>query len=248
MADRLKVDTAMWYDCKLGKMTDRKLAALVGTTVATIQRRRSLLNIEVWSVNQLIEPYRDLFETSTDSAIARLCGASVKSVTTYRQRERLALYVRPAPLQRRQRLPQGHPVRPFKQLLGLVCDEDISRLAGVDLGTAASAREAFGFQQVEATYGSQSLEHSLWRAFQGPWLGYEPLLGTMSDAKVSRAANVPVSVVEKRRIFLGISPFRRISKLEQYRHLVGLVPNRLIAMLAGVSHTRVAQYFTAGGD
>lgn len=64
----------------------------------------------------------------------------------------------------------------------------------------------------------------------------------MSNSKISRAVNVPISVVEQRRLFLRVQPYRRVSKLEQYRHLFGLVPNNLIAMLAGVSPTRVAAY------
>lgn len=31
-----KIGLARWYDCKLGTMTDRKLAGLVGTSVKVI--------------------------------------------------------------------------------------------------------------------------------------------------------------------------------------------------------------------
>ncbi|WP_280319906.1 MULTISPECIES: hypothetical protein [Pseudomonas] len=241
MIDWTKIGLARWYDCKLGTMTDKKLAGLAGTSVAVIRRRRELFCIEVWSINQLIQPYRHMFADNSDLTIARVCGASVKSVTTYRRSEGLALFKRPDPLQRRQRLPPGHPVRPFRQLLGLVPDEDVSMLSGVDVESIASIREAFGLHQVMAA-DPQPVQQNLWPNFHGPWLGFESLLGSMSDPKVSRAVNVPVSVVEQRRIFLRIQPYRRVSKLERYRHLLGLVPNNLIALIAGVSHTRVADY------
>lgn len=241
MVDWGKIGLARWYDCKLGKMTDRKLAGLVGTSVAEIRRRRELFCIEVWSINQLIKPYHHMFADNSDLTIARICGASVKSVTTYRRSEGLAVFLRPDPLQRLQRLPMGHPVRPFRQLLGRVPDEDVSKLSGVDVESIASIREAFGLHRVLAA-DPQPVQQPSWHDFHGPWLGFESLLGSMSNSKVSRTVNVPISVVEQRRFFLGVQPYQRVSKLEQYRHLFGLVPNNLIAMLAGVSHTRVAAY------
>jgi hypothetical protein len=241
MIDWTRIGLARWYDCKLGTMTDRKLAGLVGTSVAVIRRRRELFCIEVWSINQLIRPYRHMFEDNSDLTIARVCGASVKSVTTYRRSEGLSEYVRPAPLQRRQRLPLGHPVRPFKMILGRVADEEVARLSRVDVESIASIRESFGLPRFLAA-APQPIHPSAWPDFHGPWLGFESLLGSMSDRKVSRTVNVPISVVEQRRIFLGIQPYRRVSKLEPYRYLLGLVPNNLIAKLAGVSHTRVTDY------
>lgn len=105
MVDWGKIGLARWYDCKLGTMTDRKLAGLVGTSVAVIRHRRELFCIEVWSIKQLIKPYRHMFDDNSDLTIARLCGASVKSVTMYRRSEGLAVFLRPDPLQRRQILP-----------------------------------------------------------------------------------------------------------------------------------------------
>jgi hypothetical protein len=241
MIDWAKVGLARWYDCKLGTMTDRKLAELVGASVAVIRRRRELFGIEVWSINQLIEPYRHMFDDNSDLTIARACGASVKSVTTYRRSEGLSEFVRPAALQRRQRLPIGHPVRPFKMLLGRATDEEVAILSGVDVDSITAIRESFGLSPFVANF-PQPIHQIIWPDFPGPWLGFESILGSMSDPKVSRAVNVPLSVVEQRRIFLGIQPYRRVSKLEQYRHLLGIVPNTLIAKLAGVSHTRVADF------
>jgi hypothetical protein len=78
--------------------------------------------------------------------------------------------------------------------------------------------------------------------YVGPWLGYESLFGIMSTAKISRAVGVPFSVVEQRQKFMGVGPFQRISKIAQYQHLVGVIPNALVAKLAGVSSTRVAEF------
>ncbi|MEZ1477593.1 hypothetical protein QVN01_33995, partial [Pseudomonas aeruginosa] len=84
------------------------------------------------------------------------------------------------------------------------------------------------------------------RAYVGFWFhcspnpGYESLLGTMSAAKISREVGVPIGVVEARQQYLGIAPYRRVSRAERYAHLFGLVPNNVLAKLAGVSHERIA--------
>lgn len=183
MVDWGKIGLARWYDCKLGTMTDRKLAGLVGTSVAVIRHRRELFCIEVWSIKQLIKPYRHMFDDNSDLTIARLCGASVKSVTMYRRSEGLAVFLRPDPLQRRQILPLGHPVRPFRQLLGRVPDEDVSKLSGVDVENIASIREEFGLNRVLAA-DPQPVHQPGWHDFHGPWLGFESLLGSMSDPRL----------------------------------------------------------------
>lgn len=57
---------------------------------------------------------------------------------------------------------------------------------------------------------------------------------------MSREVGVPVPIVEKRRIHLGIMPFRRVSRVARYAYLLGLVPDTLLAELTGVPHTRIA--------
>lgn len=48
---------------------------------------------------------------------------------------------------------------------------------------------------------------------------------------------MPFSVVEQRQAFLGVTPYQRV---DRYEHLVGVVPNNVLAKLAGVSPARIA--------
>jgi hypothetical protein len=42
-------------------------------------------------------------------------------------------------------------------------------------------------------------------------------------------------------VFLGIAPYKRLSKAVRFDHLLGKVPNSLVAKLAGVSTARIAE-------
>lgn len=227
-----------WYDCKLGRIKDQTLARLVGTTKNRIRSRRLMFGIEAYTVDQAIEPFRDLLGVESDRDIARRCAASISSVTIYRESLGILAKHRASPLQRTQRIPASHPVRPFKSLLGLVPDEDIARLSGVPVATARELREAFGFKPAPPM--PEPPEQVSVPNYQGPWLGYESLFGTMSAAKISRAVGVPFSVVEQRQEFLGIGPYQRVSRVARYEHLLGVVSNGVLAKLAGVTPARVA--------
>lgn len=72
------------------------------------------------------------------------------------------------------------------------------------------------------------------RAYVGFWFHCSP------NPKISREVGVPIGVVEARQQYLGIAPYRRVSRAERYAHLFGLVPNNVLAKLAGVSHERIA--------
>ena len=64
----------------------------------------------------------------------------------------------------------------------------------------------------------------------------------MSAAKISRAVGVPYPVVEQRQKFLGVTTYKRVSKLARYQHLIGLIPIGLLAELAGVSISRASEF------
>ena len=228
-----------WYDCKLGRIKDQTLATLVGTTKNRIRSRRLAFGIEAYTVDQAIEPFRDLLGVESDRDIAARCGASLSSVTTYRESLGIPAKPRPIQLQRKQRLPANHPVRPYKALLGLVADEDVARVSGVPVYTVKTLREAFGFKPAVSL--PEEPKQAPIPNFVGPWLGYESLFGTMSAAKISRAVGVPFTVVERRQEFLGIAPYQRVSKASRYEHLLGVVSDGVLAKLAGVSTSRIAQ-------
>ena len=76
----LRIDVARWYDCMLGKFTDRELASRVGTTEKRITARRRQFGIEAYSITQAIAPFKHLLGAESDVSIAAKCGASVKSV------------------------------------------------------------------------------------------------------------------------------------------------------------------------
>ncbi|MDY7572660.1 hypothetical protein QN377_08710 [Pseudomonas sp. CCC4.1] len=116
--------------------------------------------------------------------------------------------------------------------------KDIANLASVSLATAKASREAFDFKPAAPL--PETPERASIQNYQGPWLGYESLFGSISAAKISRAVGVPISIVEQRQAFLGVTPYQRLSRVDRYEHLVGVVPNNVLAKLAGVSPARIA--------
>lgn len=235
-ADWIKIGLPRWYDCKLGRVNDKRLARLVGTSQGVIRYRRNLFGIAAWSVALLIEPFRHLVGVEPDRKIAALSGASVSSVTTYRESLGIAPATRPAP--RKQRIPAHHPIKPYRQLLGLVADPEIAALAGVPVAVVEALRESFGFEPVASVPGLPTQDPL--PNYQGPWLGYESLFGSMSAAKISRAVGVPFSVVEQRQQHLGVTPYKRVSRVARYEHLLGVVSNNVLAKLVGLTPARIA--------
>lgn len=232
------IDLPRWYDCKLGRMKDQTLAKLVGTTKNRIRSRRMAFGIAPFTVDQLIEPFRDLLGIHTDTSVARLSGVSLFSVTDYREAQ--GIPAKPRPIQRTQRIPASHPVRPYKALLGLVPDQEVANLADAPVVIVKALRESFGLEPAAPL--PESPKQTPIQDCPGPWIGYESLFGRMSAAKISRAVGVPFSVVEQRQAFLGVPPFQRVSRLARYEHLLGLVSNGVLAKLAGVSPSRVALF------
>ncbi|MHC5208913.1 hypothetical protein [Pseudomonas chlororaphis] len=117
-------------------------------------------------------------------------------------------------------------------------DQEIAKLAGVQVTTIRALREAFSLEP--AALLPELPKPAPIQDYPGPWLGYESLIGTMSVAKISRAVGVPFSVVEQRQKFLGIPPYQRVSRVTRYEHLLGVVPNNVLAKLAGVTPARIA--------
>lgn len=223
------------YDCKLGQLKDVELARLIGTTPHRISRRREQLGIAPWSVGQKIEPYKHLLGYTTDSAIAARCGVHSKSVKAYRESLGILPVFRPVP--RKQALPLSHELRPYKPLFGLVSDQEIAQLAVVDLAVVQEIREALGFEPVLPVPGSTTPQQIA--DYHGPLLGFESLLSTMTPTEISRHAGVPYSVVVQRCEALGVQPFKRVSVASRYDHLLGKVPDALVARLAGVSRASI---------
>ncbi|MHB2250834.1 hypothetical protein ACX64O_28755 (plasmid) [Pseudomonas fitomaticsae] len=228
------IGVAKWYDCKLGTMYDSELARLANVPVGRIQRRRELFGLPPFSINQAIERFAHLIGFESDQSIARKCGASVPSVRAYRQAQGIA--PRSKVPSRQQRLPAGHPLRPFKDALRLVSAEDVATAAGVPVQMVLDVCAAFGIKPPQ--HEPPALVEPL-QDVPGPWLGYESLLSTMPSARISQAVGVPLAVVDQRRAFLGVQ-YQRTSKAERFAHLFGLLPNATIAKLAGVSTARIA--------
>ena len=230
------IGAAKWYDCKLGKYYDQELARLAGTTPGRIKRRRELFGIPPYSINQAIEPYAHLVGLLSDRALSEKCGASVTSIRMYR--EERGIGPRAKVPHRQQRLPLGHPVRPFKDALRLVPAEDVAVAANVPLQDVLDVCAVFGIKPPKADIHPP--ESAPLEDVAGPLIGYESLFGKMSSAKISRAVGVPLGVIEQRRISLGLPSHERVSKADRYKHLFGLLPNAVIAKLAGLSTARIA--------
>ncbi len=112
----------------------------------------------------------------------------------------------------------------------------VGQLAQVE--TVKALREAFGFEPA-ALLPEPPKPDSI-PNYQGSWLGYESLFGTMSAAKISRAVGVPFSVVEQRQKILDVTPYQRVSRVARYEHLLGVVSNNVLAKLAGGTPASVA--------
>lgn len=242
MADWKNIGVPRWFDCKLGTMKDGDLAKLVGIPKSKIRYRRQLFGIDAWQAKMAIEPYRHLLGIESTRTVARLCGVSAHSVDQYRKS--LGVKARPgptpSPLPKPKRFPVDHPLRPYKPLLGFVHDKEVADLAGVSQTTVRNWREALGRSAVKPLPKEPKPRRI--KNYVGPWLGYESLFGSMSAAKISRAVGVPFAVVEQRQIFLGVTPYQRVSKLVRYQHLIGLIPIGLLAKLAGVSISRASEF------
>lgn len=117
------IGVARWYDWKLGKLSDRDLARVVGTTEGSIRRRRVQFGIEVYSVAVALAPFQHLLGLESDRSVSAKSGVSVKSIQAYRKSQGIA--PRSKVTRRIQRLPLDHPVRPYKSALGLVPDEGV---------------------------------------------------------------------------------------------------------------------------
>lgn len=237
IVDPVAIGKPRWYDDLLGTMKDLHLAERAGTTRHTIKRRREAFGLPPYTVAQAIAPYKHLLGVQSDRSIGALCGVSPHMVKNYRESQSVLPVARPKP--RAQRLPVGHPLRPYKPLFGYVSDQEIARVSNVALATVQEVREAFGFEPVAPVL--QPGQATPLPDYHGPLLGYESLLHRMSVAKISRAVGVPYAIVEKRRDFLGVKPFERVSRVAQYRHLLGVIPHALLAQLAGVSAARISE-------
>lgn len=237
-ANWLLIDVARWYDCMLGKSTDRELARRVGTTENRIARRRQHFGIDPYSVSQAMAPYKHLLGVESDKSVASICEVSVPSVRAYRK----SLGIPPMPkakaIERPQTKPYVDPLSPFRDLLGKVPDADVARLSGIGIEEVASARQSLRLEPVILAPDSRKFD--VVPDYHGPLLGYESMLGKFSDAKISRQVGVPISLVERRRTFLGIEPYQRVAQASRYSHLLGEVSDSLLAKLAGVSRTRIS--------
>lgn len=79
------IGVARWYDWKLGKLSDRDLARVVGTTEGSIRRRRVQFGIEVYSVAVALAPFHHLLGLESDRSVSAKSGVSVKSIQAYRK-------------------------------------------------------------------------------------------------------------------------------------------------------------------
>jgi hypothetical protein len=141
---------------------------------------------------------------------------------------------------KRRLIAANHLVQSCLPLLGLVPDQELARISGVPVAGYQVLREALGIEP--ATPEIQTSEQKRIENYPGPWLGYESLFGTMSLAKISRLVGVPFNVVNERHAFLGAASYQRLSRITPYEHLLGIVSDKLLAKLAGVSEGRVGQY------
>ncbi|MDY7536444.1 hypothetical protein RGV33_33010 [Pseudomonas sp. Bout1] len=234
VADWTRIGVPRWYDCKLGTMGDKQLAAITGSTRGKIRYRRELFNIPAWNIGIAIAPYSHLLGCRSDAEIGRKADVSPSSVKTYRESLGIKAHTRVAP---GQRIPVGHLIKPYSALLGLIEDEPLATLSGVTVNVVTELRESLRIAPCKPLPQRDPLPSI--ENYVGPLLGYESMFYTTSDAKISRATGVPITIIEKRRLSLAVPLYQRKSRLTPYEHLLGLVSNNLLAKLVGLSVARI---------
>lgn len=237
-ADWSRIGLSQWFDCKLGTMSDERLGRLTGVKTSRIRYRRELFRIDPWSTSAAIEPYKDILGVRSNAHIARLAGVSAASVKIYREAQGIPRRVKP---KGSPRIPLDHPVWPYRSLIGLVDNKTLASVSGVSVRRVANLLAVLKVE--EGPSAPRALRRKTIPNYQGPWLGFESLLGSMSVTMISRTVGVPYNVVEKRRKFLGIPPFQRTTRLTQYEHLleVASVPPSVLGKIVGLSASRVSE-------
>jgi transcriptional regulator with XRE-family HTH domain len=220
--DWKRIGPARWYDCKLGTMADRRLSQLTGVPVHKIRYRRELFGIKTWSKHAM-HPFIEQLGLTANSEVARLTGLSRSTVGRYARSLSVC----------------SEALYPFRTLIGLIDDAQLAALAGIDEDQVTTVREQL---DLPPALPQPIPKASIVENYQGPMLGFESILGSMSDARVSQATGVPIDTVESRRRFLKIPPYKRESKLTPYEHLLGHVPYSVLAKLTGLSSTRVRDF------
>lgn len=209
------------YDSLLGTMSDQDLANATGVCNRTIGARRKLLGVEAWSVEVALTPHMHLLGILSDKEISNISGVGISSVTKYRKENDI----------------HPHPLAEFVPLLGHVTDEDVARVSEMPLALVEKVRWTLNIEKlVEEVSEPICVED-----FEGPFLGFESLLTTKTVTEIERQTGIHFSIIERRRDFLGLPTFQHKSKLEPYKHLVGIVPVPLLAKLVGLSGSRVRQ-------
>ena len=209
------------YDSLLGTMSDQDLAEATGVSNRTIRDRRKLLGVDAWSVEVALDPHKHLLGILSDKEIANISGVGISSVTKYRKERDI----------------HPHPLAEFVPLLGLVSDEDVARVSEMPLTLVETVRWILNIEELV----EEIIEPIQIVDFEGPLLGFESLLTTATVTEIQRQTGIHFSIIERRRDFLGLPVFQNKSKLDRYKHLVGIVPVPLLAKLVGLSGSRVRQ-------
>jgi len=209
------------YDSLLGTMSDQDLANATGVCNRTIGARRKLLGVEAWSVEVALTPHMHLLGILSDKEISNISGVGISSVTKYRKENDI----------------HPHPLAEFVPLLGHVTDEDVARVSEMPLALVEKTRCILGIEELVVELSDPIHIDN----YEGPLLGFESLLTTQTIVEIHRETGIHCSIIERRRDFLELPVFQRKSKLEPYKHLVGIVPVPLLAKLVGLSGSRVRQ-------
>lgn len=223
---------------QLGKLSDAELARQIGVTTTTVRTKRCLLGIPPlrprdpmkWRAKDIA-----LLGKRPDFEVARMLGIYRKAVINKRHELGIPSYARTSEF--------WHTwTKREISMLGKMTDRELAERIGIQPMCVTSKRRLVGvpaFIKHEKHRPGRRLDD---------WTTEETaLLGTMADREVAERINVSWGAVRKKRISLGIEPFRQGGGwphgiwTEAVLSRLGKVPHSVIARDIGVSRERVRQ-------
>lgn len=185
---------------------------------------------------QRVAGARSLLGVISDEELAKRLGVSAKSVERYRQSQGIKI----APMQARLTAKQLSRVRPnkvtrFHDLVGVKVDSEVARLAGVTTGAVLQYRKTWNIPAATKARKADDVD-------QGPEAVQTDEPGPVVTDSPSDEADSGAEPGEQQPLVGKAERKVRKSKLDPFRHLVGVESDEEVARLAGMTVSGV-KYF-----
>lgn len=185
-----------------------------------------------WKMTETIgaaEWYDSKLGKYKDQELARLVGTTPRRI----KRRRELFGIPPYSI--------NQAIEPYAHLIGVLSDRALSEKCGASVTSVRMYREKRGIEpRAHAPHRQQRLPS------KHPLLPFQDALRLVPAEEVAVAANVPLQDVLDVCAMYGIKPPKAVSQAtdsvaDRYIHLFGLLPNAVIAKIAGIPVTRIAE-------